>query len=81
MLVPRGVKHTFWNATDTEAVALELFNPAGLERWFADLADLVSAAVPDINAIIASARVYGTELYLISLPNLLGRHGLHLTGL
>jgi quercetin dioxygenase-like cupin family protein len=81
VLVPRGVKHTFWNPTDSEAVALELFAPAGLERWFADLAESVSAAVPDIDAIIAAARRYGTELYLESLPNLLGRHGLHLSGL
>jgi len=81
VLVPRGVKHTFWNPTDTEAVALELFAPAGLERWFADLAELVTAAVPDVDAIIASARRHGTELYLESLPNLLGRHGLHLAGL
>jgi quercetin dioxygenase-like cupin family protein len=81
VLVPRGVKHTFWNPTDTEAVALELFAPAGLERWFGDLAELVSAALPDVDAIIASARRHGTELYLESLPDLLERHGLHLTGL
>jgi mannose-6-phosphate isomerase-like protein (cupin superfamily) len=30
VLVPRGVKHTFWNPTATEAVALEFFAPAGL---------------------------------------------------
>jgi mannose-6-phosphate isomerase-like protein (cupin superfamily) len=79
--VPRGVKHTFWNPTASEAVALELFAPAGLERWFAELAELVAEDVPDVDAIVASARRHGTELYLDSLPDLLGKHGLHLPGL
>jgi mannose-6-phosphate isomerase-like protein (cupin superfamily) len=81
VLIPRGVKHTFWNPTATEAVALEFFAPAGLERWFAELAELVKEATPDIDAIVASARRHGTELYLDSLPDLLGEHGLHLPGL
>jgi len=81
VLIPRGVKHTFWNPTATEAVALEFFAPAGLERWFAELAELVKEATPDIDAIVASARRHGTELYLDSLPDLLGKYGLHLPGL
>jgi hypothetical protein len=76
VLIPRGVKHTFWNPTATEAVALEFFAPAGLERWFAELAELVKEATPDIDAIVASARRHGTELYLDSLPDLLGKYGL-----
>jgi mannose-6-phosphate isomerase-like protein (cupin superfamily) len=72
VLVPRGVKHTFWNPTVSEAVALEFFAPAGLERWFADLAELAGAN-PDIEAITAGARRYGTELDLDSLPDLLGK--------
>ena len=56
VLVPRGAKHTFWNPTAAEALALEFFAPAGLERWFAELAELVTGATPDIDAIVASAR-------------------------
>jgi hypothetical protein len=63
------------------AVALEFFAPAGLEQWFAELADLVTEAVPDVDAIVASARRHGTELDLDSLPDLLGKHALHLPGL
>ena len=55
VLVPRGAKHTFWNPTATEAVALEFFAPAGLEQWFAELAELVTEAVPDVDAVVASA--------------------------
>jgi quercetin dioxygenase-like cupin family protein len=81
VLVPRGAVHTFWNPTATEAVAMEFFAPAGLECWFAELAELVTESVPDIDAIVESARRHGTELYLASLPELLGKHGLHLPGL
>jgi mannose-6-phosphate isomerase-like protein (cupin superfamily) len=81
ILIPRGIKHTFWNPTSAEAVALELFAPAGLERWFEELARLAAASPPDLDAIIASARNHGTELDLDSLPSLLERHGLHLPGL
>jgi quercetin dioxygenase-like cupin family protein len=81
VLVPRGAKHTFWNPTAAEALALEFFAPAGLERWFTELAGLVTGAAPDIDAIVASARRHGTDLDLDSLPDLLGKHGLHLPGL
>jgi mannose-6-phosphate isomerase-like protein (cupin superfamily) len=81
VLVPRRAKHTFWNPTATEAVALEFFAPAGLEQWFAELAELVTEAVPDVDAVVASARRHGTELDLDSLPDLLVKHGLHLPGL
>ena len=81
VLIPRGTKHTVWNPTAKEAVALEFFAPAGLERWFGELAELVTESVPDVDAIIASARRHGTELDLESLPDLLEQHGLHLPGL
>jgi quercetin dioxygenase-like cupin family protein len=81
VLIPRGVKHTFWNPTANEAVALEFFAPAGFERWFSDLAELITQAAPNIDAIITSARRHGTELYLDSLPHLLSAHGLRLPGL
>jgi mannose-6-phosphate isomerase-like protein (cupin superfamily) len=81
VLIPRGAKHTFWNPTAAEAVALEFFAPAGLERWFTELAELVTDTVPDIDAIVASAHRHGTELDLDSLPALLSKHGLHLPGL
>ena len=81
VLVPRGTEHTFWNATGEPAVALEFFSPAGLEGWFRELGELVASVSPDIDAIVASASRYGTELNLESVPELLERHGLRLPGL
>jgi quercetin dioxygenase-like cupin family protein len=81
ILVRRGVKHTFWNPTAQDAAVLEFFSPAGLERWFHELAQLVAAKEPDIHAILESARRHGTELDLDSLPGLLERHEVHMPGL
>lgn len=79
--VPRGVRHTFWNPTGEIATVLELFSPAGLEGWFRELARLVAAPEPDVDAIVASARRHGTDLDLESIPELLELHDLHLPGL
>jgi hypothetical protein len=75
------VKHTFWNPTAQQATVLEFFSPAGLELWFDELAKLVAAKEPDVQAIIDSGHRHGTELDLGSLPGLLEQHGLHLPGL
>lgn len=39
LLMLRRTMHTFCNPTAIEAVALEFFAPARLERWFAGLAE------------------------------------------
>ena len=38
---PRGELHTMWNAGDVEARMIEVITPAGFERFFEELADLV----------------------------------------
>jgi len=40
VLKPRGVPHTFWNATDRPARILEIISPPGFERFFRDAAAL-----------------------------------------
>ena len=68
VLVRRGVEHTFWNPTAEWAAVSEFFSPAGLERWFHELAGLVAAKEPDVQAIVASAHRHGTELDFDSIP-------------
>jgi quercetin dioxygenase-like cupin family protein len=45
---PRGQWHTFWNAGDEPAVALELISPAGLEELFRELGKLDSLDPDDL---------------------------------
>jgi mannose-6-phosphate isomerase-like protein (cupin superfamily) len=74
--VPAGLRHTFWNPGTVPARVLEFFAPGGFERWFEDLAGLIDSDAPDINAVVESARRFGTEIDFESLPELMERHGL-----
>ena len=43
IFIPRGVLHTFWNASDAPARQLTVFTPSGIEDYFAALTQLLSA--------------------------------------
>jgi quercetin dioxygenase-like cupin family protein len=81
VLVPRGVRHTFWNDADEPARVLELFTPAGLEGWFLELAEIVGSGSFSIEDIVESGRRYGTEMELDTLDALLVAHNLQLPGI
>jgi quercetin dioxygenase-like cupin family protein len=82
ILKPRGVPHTFWNAGDVPARLVEIISPAGFERFFGDMATVMStwdpAAPQDFAALVALGAEYGLSFDLASTPDLLKRHGLRL---
>ena len=43
---PRGIRHCFWNAGSAPARLLEIITPAVFERYFEELASLVSSGGP-----------------------------------
>src|SRR3954452_21409492 len=53
---PRGELHTMWNAGTGEARMIEVITPAGFERFFAELADMVEAGPPDPDDLEALAK-------------------------
>jgi quercetin dioxygenase-like cupin family protein len=78
---PRGVLHTFWNPTDRPARLLEIISPAGFERYFARLSELLSPALegrgaPDVSAIGGLAEEYGLVYDMTWLPELVERYAL-----
>jgi mannose-6-phosphate isomerase-like protein (cupin superfamily) len=74
---PRDQWHTFWNAGDEPARILEIISPAGFERYFAELVELLSnGAPPDRAAIAVLADRYGLELDFESVPRLVEEYGL-----
>jgi mannose-6-phosphate isomerase-like protein (cupin superfamily) len=75
---PRGVPHTFWNATEEPARLLELISPAGFEDYFAEMAPLLANGVRDDAAIDAVRDRYGLDADVSSVPILAQRHGLRL---
>jgi mannose-6-phosphate isomerase-like protein (cupin superfamily) len=73
---PRGQWHTFWNAGDAPARILEVISPAGFERYFEELIELLPKdGPPDPSAIAALAARYGLELDFESIPGLAKEFG------
>ena len=75
---PRGQWHTFWNAGDEPARLLEIISPAGFERYFEEVIELVGAGPPPPGALAEVAARFGLEVDLDSIPHLAERFGLGL---
>lgn len=79
VLKPRGVPHAFWNPGPEPSRILEIISPAGFERYFGELAGVLSAGgAPDLGRISEIAGRYGLTFHLERVPELLERHGLRL---
>lgn len=54
VFIPRGVAHTFWNASTEPARQLTLFKPAGIEDYFAAVSQVLAGEGADnLEAAIA----------------------------
>jgi mannose-6-phosphate isomerase-like protein (cupin superfamily) len=75
---PRGQWHTFWNAGDEPARILEMISPAGFERYFEQMVDLLERSVgaPDPRELGAIAAQHGLEVDRESIPRLTAQFGL-----
>lgn len=75
---PRSQWHTFWNAGDEPARILEIISPAGFERYFEQMVDLLEQSVgaPDPSELGAIAAQHGLEVDHESIPRLTGQYGL-----
>jgi mannose-6-phosphate isomerase-like protein (cupin superfamily) len=73
---PRGQWHTFWNAGDGPARILEIISPAGFERFFDELALIVSDAAPDPARFAELCGRYALDMDPDSVPGLCERFGL-----
>ena len=78
---PRGIPHAFWNPGPEPARLLEIIAPAGFERYFMQMAALVSKnAPPDEEAIAKLANEYGLTYHMEQAPALIAKHGLQAPG-
>ena len=69
---PRGVWHTFWNASDEPTEIIEVISPAGFEDFFREVAQVRG----DPAGIAAVSERYGLEMDFASVPGLCERFGL-----
>jgi mannose-6-phosphate isomerase-like protein (cupin superfamily) len=78
---PRGVFHTFWNAGTETLHSLEIIVPGNFANYFAELAPFVPAdAPPNLAGVMAVAARYGLEFDMDSLPELMQKYGVRLSG-
>lgn len=80
-LKPRGVPHTFWNPGPGSARIVEIISPAGFERYFDEIAEVISAAAggePDFARISEIAGRYGLIFHMEQMPELMERHNVGL---
>jgi mannose-6-phosphate isomerase-like protein (cupin superfamily) len=73
---PRGVWHTFWNATDRPARLLEIISPAGFEQLFVELADLLETDPDNLEAVEALGAKYGVDSDPEATARVVAEHGL-----
>jgi quercetin dioxygenase-like cupin family protein len=59
---PRGVTHSFKNIGKTPARLLIVAQPAGIEKFFEEINQLVSSGPPDLSKVVALAATYGIEV-------------------
>ena len=82
VIKPRGVPHAFWNAGPERARILEIISPAGFERYFEDLAEVLSSTPPggppDLGRISEVAARYDLTFHMERGPELMERHGVEL---
>ena len=79
VLKPRGVVHAFWNPGPEPARIIEIFSPAGFERYFEGLAERISAGgPPDIPRLEELAAQYGLTFQWDRMEEMMQRHDLRL---
>ena len=76
---PRGIWHAFWNRGDEPARLLEIISPAGFERYFAELAPLLTPE-PDFEGLAALQARYGLTMDMASAATIAEREGLVVPG-
>jgi mannose-6-phosphate isomerase-like protein (cupin superfamily) len=77
---PRDIVHTFWNPSSVPARILEIISPAGFERYFDELSEIIPSdgSDPDLAALFGLAERYGLEIDMAGLPQIVQEHGVSL---
>ena len=79
VIKPRGIPHAIWNAGPEPARIVEIISPAGFERYFEELAEVLSAGgPPDVPRIEALASGYGLTFNWERMAEIAEKHGVGL---
>ena len=76
---PRNQWHTFWNAGDEPCRILEIIAPAGFERYFEELAGILSSGgPPEVAGLEEIAARYGRTFHWERMGEIMERFGVGL---
>ena len=79
LVKPRSLPHAMWNLGDTPARVLEVVVPGGLERYFEEIAPILSQKGPEwTQRYQAAADAYGLEILDDWTDELKARYGITL---
>ena len=81
VVIPAGVWHTFWVTPDESDPVrfLAMVAPGGLEKYYEEVAaHIPKRGAPDMDAVLATSERHGVEVDMLSLYDLIERHGLTL---
>jgi quercetin dioxygenase-like cupin family protein len=79
VLKPRGVVHALWNPGPEPARIIEIFSPAGFEKYFEGLAEILSAGgPPDVPRLEELADRYGLTFHWERMEEIMRQHDLRL---
>ncbi len=79
LVKPRDVPHALWNASEERARIVEVVTPAGLERYFEEVAPVLQQSGPDATArFYELAETYGVSIEDDWVDDLERRHGVML---
>lgn len=74
---PRGIFHTFWNATNEQIRWLEVITPARFEEYFSTLAPYLPAGKPpDMDKVRETAAKYGLVVDPYAAEEIIKQYGL-----
>jgi uncharacterized cupin superfamily protein len=74
---PRGELHAMWNAGAVPARMIEIISPAGFERFFYQLAELVADGPPRPDQVMSLAAAHGLQFGTPEwLPDVIARYNL-----
>jgi len=77
VLLPRGIRHSFWNAGTAPARALDIVTPGGLENYYEALGRIADAA-DVIDQLPAMEARFGIHMDWGSIEVLTARYGLRM---
>ena len=78
---PKGIFHTFWNATDQRIRFIEIITPGNFENYFAELAPfLVPGQPPQMDKVRETGAKYGLIVDPTAAEEIVKKYGLNPLG-